>query len=205
MKDIQRLPPAVLLCLLLTPASLLPAQGLGSLFGTNKAPATLAAPTDPLNRITPRSSMYSFLEACHSGRYELAARYLDLSKIRVSERISEGPDLAKELADLLDRDPQFELNNLSDAPAGNTTDGLTPDLETLLTASLDGEPVSLYLQRVTQQGLNIWLVSAESLDKIPQMASLDHEPAFEKKLPAWFVQTTAWPSLVDLSTGVATA
>jgi len=192
MKDTQRkrrLPLAVGLCLLLIAARSLPAQGLGSIFGTNKTPGSVAAPTDPLNRLTPRSSMFSFLEACHSGRYELAARYLDLSKIRVSERISEGPDLAKELADLLDRDPQFELNNLSDAPAGNTADGLTPDMETLVTASLDGQPVSLYLQRVTQQGLSTWLVSAESLDKIPQMASMDQEPAFAKKLPAWFVQT----------------
>jgi MscS family membrane protein len=175
--------------LILTAVPGMHAQSLGSLLGGSKT-AVPAAPSDPLKRTTPRSSMYNFLEACHAERYAQAARYLDLRRLPVSDRASEGADLAKELADLLDRDPQFELGQMSDSAAGNMADGLAADLEPLITVSVNGEPVPLYLQRVMQQNVNVWLVSADSVLKLPQMTDLEQETPFEKKLPPVLVKTT---------------
>src|ERR1700679_2995949 len=46
-------------------------------------PTSKPAPTnhDPLNRDTPRSSVFSFLEACRAKDYEQAWRYLDLRRL----------------------------------------------------------------------------------------------------------------------------
>ena len=53
------------------------------------APSTPEAPAapksqDPLHRETPRSAVYSFLQACHSRNYGQAARYIDLDQLCLS-------------------------------------------------------------------------------------------------------------------------
>jgi MscS family membrane protein len=189
MMDIFRKFSLPYLAVILTVVPGMHAQGLGSLLGGSKTTAP-SAPTDPLKRTTPRSSVYNFLEACHAERYAQAARYMDLRRLPVADRASEGADLAKELADLLDRDPQFELGQMSDTAAGNMADGLTADLEPLITVPVNGEPVPLYLQRVMQQNVEVWLVSADSVLKLPQMTELEQETPFEKRLPAPLVKTT---------------
>ena len=91
----------VLACLTPTRAS---SQAFGSLLSGGQktaAPATQAAPEDPLKRTSPHSAMYAFLEAAHSGNFDLAAQYLDLRRIPASQRATQGPQLARELAELL--------------------------------------------------------------------------------------------------------
>jgi MscS family membrane protein len=155
----------------------------GLLTGQKPAAPATAAPTDPLKRTTPRSSIYNFLEACHADNPTLASQYLDLKKIRADQRATQGPELAKELCALLDRNPDFEVDQLSNAPEGNLQDGLSQDIDTLATFRLKDQPVTLQLQREPQQGVNVWLVAGDSVTRIPQLSALDSESAFEKKLP----------------------
>jgi MscS family membrane protein len=143
-------------------------------------------PVDSLSRTTPRSAVFNFLEACHAQRYILAARYLDLSRIPASERRVQGPKLAAQLADILDKDPNFELERLSDALAGDTADGLAPNLETLVTLNA-GQDSTLFLQRVQQEGIEVWVVAADSVPRIADLDSLEGESAIEKKMPPFFV------------------
>ena len=91
-----------------------------------QAPAQTAPapPADPLRRTTPQSSIFNFLEACHRQDYKRAAHYMDLRKMPSSQRLAQGPELARKLEDLLDRDAQFDVTDLSTAPEGDTTDGL---------------------------------------------------------------------------------
>lgn len=144
------------------------------------APAVL---TDPLKRSTPRDSIYNMLEACHDNNATLASQYLDLKNIRADQRATQGPEMAKELCALLDRNPSFELGHLSNSPEGNLQDGLRPDLDKLATFQLKGQPVTLQLQREPQQGVNVWVVAPDSVARIPQMTELEGESNFEKKLP----------------------
>jgi MscS family membrane protein len=166
------------------------AQGLRNLLssGTTKA-APAPAPTDPLKRETPRSAIYGFLEACHGDNFVRASQYLDLRRIKGSQRVVQGAELAKELCELLNRNPQFEVQSLSNAPEGDFEDGLEPDLDNLAIFQLNGEPVQLQLQRVMQQGMQVWLVSADSVQRIPDLAPLVGESAIEKKLPRPLVKT----------------
>lgn len=168
---------------ILLSSSLVSAQALSGVLSGSKS-ASSAAPTDPLNRTTPQSSIYSFLEACHQNNFLRASQYLDLRKIRPEQRATQGPELAKELGLLLDRDPHFEVERLNNTPEGDQRDALAPDREGLDTFNRNGKPVSLQMQRVNQNGVNVWLVSADSVAHIPELSVFLRESAFEKKLPA---------------------
>ncbi len=165
-----------------------PGQALTGVLQGSKTAAPASAPADPLNRTTPRSAIYSFLEACHQNNLLRASQYLDLRNIRPDRRATEGPELAKQLGLLLDHDPHFEVEKLNNTPEGDVADTLTADRDELDTFELKGRPVSLELQRLTQNGVSVWLVSADSVARIPQLSVLLRESAFEKKLPAPFVE-----------------
>lgn len=166
------------------------AQGLTNLLTGQKSPTPAAAVTDPLNRTTPRSSIYAMLEACHSANFTLAAQYLDLHGMAAAQRTVEGPERAKELCSLLDRNPQFEVDQLSNSPVGDLQDGFSPDIDSLATFSLKGENIPLRMQRETIQGATVWLVSAPSVARIPELNALAGESEFEKKLPEPLVRIT---------------
>ncbi len=167
----------------------LPAQGLSGLLSKGTSNTTAPAATDPLKRTTPRDAIYSFLEACHAQNYALAAQYLDLSGISPNLRTTEGPKLALQLGVLLDRNPNFEVGHLSNSPEGDTTDGFTPGLDNLATFDADGVPIVLQIHRITQQSVQIWLVTPASVARIPELSSLSEESPIEKKLPAPLVKT----------------
>jgi MscS family membrane protein len=173
--------------ILLSPVAL-SAQSLSGLLGTSAPAATKQAPIDPLNRTTPRSAIFNFLEACHAQRYRLAARYLDLSKVPANQRQEEGTELAKQLADILDRDPHFEVDLLSDTPQGDLNDGLAPDLERLVGVSAGRESSALLLQRIQQQGIEVWVVSSDSVLRIADVDAMEGESEIEKKMPRFLVQ-----------------
>jgi MscS family membrane protein len=114
----------------------------------------------------------------------VAAEYLDLRRFNSARRLQEGPHLARELCSLLDRNKRFEVRSLSDSPTGNTEDGLTPDVDSLASFELNGEPVVLHLERVNENGAGVWLVSSDSVSDIPQLSVLNQANDIEKKLPA---------------------
>jgi len=169
------------------------------------SPAPVDA-TDPLNRGTPRSAIYNFLQACHGDKLPLAAQYLELTK----SRISQGPELARQLSVLLDRDPRFELNHLSNTPEGNLTDGLAADLDNLDTFASIRQPISLQMHRSRQGGVDIWLVSAESVAHVPQLYSQVEESPLERRMPPALVEnkligTALWVWLALVGTALILA
>ena len=172
----------------------------------SKSAAAPPTSTDPLNRTAPRSSIFSFLEACHEDNFLRASQFLDLRRIRPDKRATEGPELAKQLGLLLDRDPHFGVERLNNTPEGDLRESLAADRENLDTFNLNGRPVSLQMQRVNQNGVNVWLVSADSVPHIPELSVLLRESAFEKRLPAPLVSVEwldtplwAWLALVLLA------
>src|SRR5436853_6471271 len=108
-----------LLLLVSVPAS---PQLFGNVLAADKNGAAVQNVTDPLRRTTPRSSIYAFLQACHSGQFDVAAQYLDLSRIKSDQRAIQGPELARSLGQILDRDTQFEVARLSNEENGRVGD-----------------------------------------------------------------------------------
>src|SRR5260370_30072796 len=82
---------------------------------------------DPLGRGTPQDSVFHFLQACHARDYAKALHYLDLRRMPPEERAKNGPELARQLEDLLDDTP-FDIATLSRNPEGDRSDGLSPDI-----------------------------------------------------------------------------
>src|SRR5467141_2254711 len=100
------------------------------LAGAVRAQTPISETQDPLGRNTPQESVFHFLEACHARDYSKALYYLDLRRMPAAERAKDGPELARQLEDLLDDTP-FEIATLSRNPEGEPCDGLSPDIERL--------------------------------------------------------------------------
>jgi len=151
---------------------------------------------DPLQRNTPQSAIFHFLEACHAQDYAKAAYYLDLHGENAAERGS-GPSLARQLEDLLD-DTAFDIATLSRDPDGDQSDGLSAAFEHLDTFHVDGQTLDLQLEHKTlKNGMRVWLVSSSSVALIPVAHKIIAETTFEKRLPQQLVtvelfQTPVW-------------
>jgi len=144
---------------------------------------TPAPAKDPLGRNDPQDSVFQFLEACHAHNYSKALRFLDLRNMSPAERTKDGPELARQLEDLLDDTP-FDIGTLSRDPEGDQSDGLPPNLEHLLTVHIGKDAVELQLRRVElKPGFSVWLVSSESVQMIPNAHKAVTENPFEAKLP----------------------
>jgi len=178
------------------------------LYGVD-APAPSDAPPhgDPLGRTTPQDAVFQFLEACHARQYGKAWHYLDLRQMSPTDRQKNGPELAKQLEDLLDDTP-FDIATLNHTPPGDLDDGLPPARERLLTLQADGKSLEIELEHVElKPGIRLWLVSADSVALIPKAHLLLGETPFEKKLPQVlvtheFLDTPWWRWIVLVASGL---
>jgi MscS family membrane protein len=144
---------------------------------------------DPLSRDTPQSSVLAFLEACRVQNYGRATLYMDLRRIPAARRTATGERLANQLEDILDRDARFDVGALSRDPRGDLTDGLDENLETIATLTIDGQPKTIDLARVTlPSGLAVWQFSSATLDLVPKMATVETGSPIEKYLPRPLVE-----------------
>jgi MscS family membrane protein len=142
-------------------------------------------PKDTLGRTTPRGTVLGFLTATHKGNDEIAALYLN-SPLR-------GPaaqNLARQLAEVLDRRLPARLNKLSDEPEGSVPDPLKPDEDLVGTISTSQGDLDITLERVDRGKMGrVWLFSRKTLDAIPGVFQELSTPAVEKFLPAFLVKT----------------
>ena len=156
-----------------------------------------SASSDPLNRDTPQSTVSSFQEAYHSHDYLRAAKYLDLRKFPRTARLKEGRGLAQQLGEILDRDAQFDVADLS--PDSEGASGATPaGRERVDSFTIDGQTLDLDVERVKlRSGISVWLFSDDSVERIPRIARVTSDSPVERYLPeplvAWtFLDTSLW-------------
>jgi MscS family membrane protein len=170
-----------LVCFLM--AALRPA-GAQLLPSTTANPAKAAA--DALNRETPSGTVLGFLEAAQSGNYSIAAQYLQLSPAR---RQSEGDTLAQQLKLVMDRALAGSLKNVSTEPEGRPEEGVPPGRQRLGTMSAGDVEVDLTLVRISDPSVGkIWLISSETLAKVPELYDQVEAHQVESKLPKWLVK-----------------
>src|SRR6266481_981786 len=135
--------------------------------GLLRAQTPASEARDALGRNTPQESVFQFLEACHARDYSKAIYYLDLRKMPAAARAKDGPDLARQLEDLLDDTP-FDITTLSRDAEGDQADGLAPAFDRLASFQVDGQTVELQLERLEPRpGDHVWVVSADSVALIP--------------------------------------
>jgi MscS family membrane protein len=151
--------------------------------GSNKPSA--AGPTDPLNRTTPSGCVLGFLQAAQSGDYSIAAQFLQLSAAR---RQSEGDHLAQDLKAVMDASFTGHLGSFTQ-PEGIPQEGVPLGRQRIGTLSSGDVDVDFDLVRVSDPSAGkIWLISADTLAKVPELYDQVEARQVEHKLPAFLVK-----------------
>jgi MscS family membrane protein len=137
----------------------------------------------------------NFLEACRNQDYRRAVAYLDQRDFAAGERAVEGPELARQLEQILDRNVEFDPGSLSRNPEGDTGVG---GHETVAKVSDDDLVYQIDLERIQPRSNSPeWQFSANSVALIPRLYKLAGESAFERRPPerlvSWrFFDTALW-------------
>jgi MscS family membrane protein len=167
------------LCLAQTPLS-------GILPSTPQPASTSNAPIDPLNRTTPSGTVLGFLEAAQKGDNSIAAQYLQMS---VAHRQTEGDELAVKLKYVMDNAFSGGLRNISTQPEGVPQEGVAPGHQKVGTMASGDVDIDVDLVRVSDPiAGKIWLFSADTLAKVPELYEQVQARQVEHKLPAVLVK-----------------
>ena len=158
-----------------------------------KTAPTASAPTpssaDPLGRSTPSGTVFGFLQAAQDGNERAAADYLQMSAAR---RQSQGPDMAGKLKILMDSAFVGSLRRISTRPEGDPESGTDQqgiDQQIIGTFSTRDSDVPVVLVRVADPNDGkIWLFSADTLSKVPELYDNVEAHLVENKLPQSLVR-----------------
>jgi MscS family membrane protein len=166
----------------------LSAVAVGQLLPTPLAtpgPANKSAP-DPLGRDTPSGTVFGFLQAAQSGSYSIAAQYLQMSNAR---RLTQGEDLASKLKLVMDRAFTGNLRAISNERDGIPQEGIPLDRQRIGILSAGDIEDDLDLVHVSDpSGARIWLISSETLAKVPELYEQLQVRQVETRLPGFLVQ-----------------
>ena len=144
------------------------------------AAASANTPVDPLGRTTPSGTMLGFLQAAQSGDYGIAAQYLQMSPAR---RQSEGEQLATKLKVVLDNAFTGRFKTFTQ-PDGIPQEGVPLGRQKLGTMSSGDVEADLDLVRVTDSNAGkIWLISSDTLAKVPELYEQVQARHVESRLP----------------------
>lgn len=144
-------------------------------------------PLDSYDRGTPRTAVTGFIETADDGKFQEAARYLDLRALPSTSGQGQGPKLARQLKTILDRSLVIDPDLLSDDPEGRTEKGLDPSLELLGHIKTPVKTVDISLERLPRKdGALIWKFSRQTVAAIPHLNKHFGYRPFEAYLSQYF-------------------
>lgn len=140
---------------------------------------------DPLGRETPYGTIFGFLQAGQAGDYSIAAQYLQLG---AAQRQSEGDALAMKLKVAMDRSFSGNLKPSRQAE-GVPQEDVPFNHQKLGTMTSGDVEIDLDLVRVSDANAGkIWLVSQNTLARIPELYDQVEARRVETRLPGWIVK-----------------
>jgi MscS family membrane protein len=152
---------------------------------TTGAPVSTST-TDPLGRTTPSGSVLGFLQAAQSGNNTIAAQYLQMSAAR---RQSEGAHLAAQLKSVMDGTSFSGRVGTFTQPEGIPQEGVPLGRQRIGTMASGDVEVELDLVRVSDPSAGkIWLISSDTLAKVPELYDQVEARQVEHKLPSMLVK-----------------
>jgi MscS family membrane protein len=171
------------LCAALSIASA--AQSITQALQPASTPTNATSPTDPLGRNTPSNAVLGFLKAAQDGNYSIAAQYLQMT---ATHRQTEGEQTATHLKFVLDHAFAGNLSRYSQAE-GTPQEGVPLGRQKLGTISAGDVEVDFELVRVSDPSAGkIWLISSDTLAKLPELYDQVEARQVESKLPAFLVK-----------------
>jgi MscS family membrane protein len=158
---------------------------LNNLLKPNAPAASATSSSDPLGRTTPSGTVLGFLQVAQDGNEKVAADYLQMSAAR---RQSQGPDMAGKLKILMDRAFVGSIRRISTRPDGDPEFG-SADQQTVGEFSTRDAEIPVVLVRVNDPSAGkIWLFSADTLSKVPELYDYVEAHQVENKLPQSLVR-----------------
>jgi MscS family membrane protein len=113
---------------------------------------------------SPRSTVAEFLGLTRAGRYDEAARFLELPAALAAR----GPELARKLRLVLDRELWIDVGKVSPLPTGHADDGLPPELEEIGSITgATGKPEPVRLIRRDRVESPTWVFSRTTVAHVP--------------------------------------
>jgi MscS family membrane protein len=162
------------------------AAAAGQLLPTQvSVPASASQPQDPLGRDTPSGTVFGFLQAAQSRNYSTAAQYLQMPTAR---RLTQGEDLAAKLKVVMDRAFTGNLRAISNQRDGTAQEGVSIDRQRIGILSAGDIDADLDLVHLSDPGGRIWLISSETLAKVPDVYEQLQVRQVETRLPGVLVQ-----------------
>jgi MscS family membrane protein len=150
------------------------------------APASTANSTsDPLDRDTPHGTLFGFLQTAQARSYLTAAQYLQMPS---AKRQSEGADLASKLKVVMDNAFVGSLKKVSTEANGTPQDGVPLDEQNIGILSAGDMETTLTLVHVAGPAGRIWLISSDTLAKVPELYDQLQMSQVEQHLPSVLVK-----------------
>jgi MscS family membrane protein len=159
---------------------------LSNLLQSSPSAPTPTTPSDPLDRTTPSSAVLGFLRAAQSGDYGIAAQYLQMNAAR---RQTEGEQLATQLKYVMDGTSFSGRVGNFNQPEGTPQEGVPFGRQRIGTMASGDVEVDLDLVRISDPVAGkIWLVSSDTLAKVPELYDQVEARQVEHKLPSVLVK-----------------
>ena len=186
--DVRRLAESLLISLLCL-GTCLPCAAQSPLSTVLSPPATAnsSTTTDPLGRTTPSGTVLGFLHAAQSGNFSIAAQYLQMT---AAHRQSEGERIASQLNAVLNSPAANSVRVGSfTQPDGIPQEGVPLGRQKLGTMVSGDVEADLDLVHVSDPSAGkIWLISSDTLTKIPELYDQVEARQVASKLPAVLVK-----------------
>ncbi|SER98057.1 Small-conductance mechanosensitive channel [Tranquillimonas rosea] len=180
----------IALCLLAVPASAQDAPG--AWFEVESFNSGLPELPSRIERRTPQGAVESFLDLTDAEAYEEAAHLLDLTGLPENEQAENGPELARQLRDILDRKALISWRSLLERPdalnanaASSTAMAGEPQRSLLLgVLDLGNREAAIRLNRVKpSDGEPVWVFSQRTVTRIPVLYARYGPSDLEEALP----------------------
>ncbi|KPQ24625.1 MAG: hypothetical protein HLUCCA13_08900 [Halomonas sp. HL-48] len=155
-------------------------------------------PPSASSRVTPRESIRNFLELTGKEDYEAAAHMLNLSEFSDEEQREQGPELARQLAEILQRGEWLSVSNLSgredamveDRSGENPLVGETRRNIELASIQAKGETYDIRLGRYRVDDEEAaWLIMPLSVASIPTLYEQFGPSMLESYIPERFEES----------------
>ncbi|MBI6628530.1 mechanosensitive ion channel [Pontibaca sp. S1109L] len=146
-----------------------------------------------INRRTPRETVRNFVRLTGAGDYDSAADFLNLSDLPRAEQAKRGPDLARQLGLVIERQLWLDWKNLSARPdamletsAANHPMAGQPRRDIgLKMVDLDGQVYEIRLGRYKSGDADpVWLFTPQTVENVPILYAAFGPRAFESYIPA---------------------
>ncbi len=132
-----------------------------------------------VSNASPRAAVQEFLRRAESENWEQAAEYLALS----AKQRERAPQLARRFKSVIDQRLSINVESLSPAAVGDTTDGDFSGDTIGLIRNADGGEDPVRLERLTESGLSRWVFSQRTTARIDEWYDNLGMPWLRDRLP----------------------